>query len=467
MTDASSAPARAPATRAGVSSGAATRIRYVVLAMIFLITTLNYADRATLSVTGPAMRTEFGFGAVQMGYMFSAFSWAYVLAQVPGGWLLDRFGPRRVYACSIFAWSLFTLLQAATGWGAAIATGLGAVTTLFVLRFAVGLAESPAFPANAKLVASWFPTAERGTASAVFNSAQYFAAMAFTPLMAAITHWFGWRMVYVSMGAVGIVFALLWVRFMRSPARHPSVNRAELQHIADGGGLIDMGEAEPESPVQSRTMKDGRTLFYLKRLLANRMLLGVYVGQFSINVLTYFFLTWFPVYLVQQRHMSILKAGFMASLPALCGFVGGVLGGLLSDSLLRAGWSLTAARKLPIIGGMLLSVSLILCNYVDSEWLVVGLMALAFFGKGVGSLGWAVVADTAPREVVGLAGSIFNMFGNTAGIVTPIVIGYIVDTTGSFNLALVFVGLNALVTVVAYTAVVGRIRRIEFQDIPA
>ena len=214
-------------------------------------------------------------------------------------------------------------------------------------------------------------------------------------------------------------------------------------------------------------MKDGRTLFYLKRLLASRMLLGVYVGQLSINVMTYFFLTWFPVYLVQQRHMSILKAGFMASLPALCGFIGGVLGGLLSDALLRAGWSLTAARKLPIIGGMLLSVSLVLCNYVDSEWLVVGLMALAFFGKGVGSLGWAVVADTAPREVVGLAGSIFNMFGNTAGIVTPIVIGYIVDTTGSFNLALVFVGLNALVTVVAYTVVVGKIRRIEFQDAPA
>jgi len=467
MTDASSTPAGTPATRSVASSVVATRIRYVVLATIFLITTLNYADRATLSVTGPAMRTEFGFGAVQMGYMFSAFSWAYVLAQAPGGWLLDRFGPRRVYACSIFAWSLFTLLQAGTGWGSVIGSGLGAVTTLFVLRFAVGLAESPAFPANAKLVASWFPTAERGTASAVFNSAQYFAAMAFTPLMAAITHWFGWRMVYVSMGAVGIVFALLWLRFMRSPARHPSVNRAELQHIAEGGGLIDMGEPAPESPAQSRTMKEGRTLFYLKRLLANRMLLGVYIGQFSINVLTYFFLTWFPVYLVQQRHMSILKAGFMASLPALCGFVGGVLGGLLSDSLLRAGWSLTAARKLPIIAGMLLSVSLILCNYVDSEWLVVGLMALAFFGKGVGSLGWAVVADTAPREVVGLAGSIFNMFGNTAGIVTPIVIGYIVDTTGSFNLALVFVGLNALVTVVAYTVVVGKIRRLEFQDAPA
>lgn len=467
MNDASSAATGTAPARAVGAAARATRVRYVVLAMIFAITTLNYADRATLSVTGPAMRAEFGFGAVQMGYMFSAFSWAYVLAQIPGGWLLDRFGPRRVYACSIFAWSLFTLLQAGSGWGAMIASSLTAVTTLFVLRFAVGLAESPAFPANAKIVASWFPTVERGTASAIFNSAQYFAAMAFTPLMAAITHWFGWRMVYVAMGGVGMVFALAWVRFMRSPAKHPSVSRAELQYIADGGGLIDMGEAAGGAPLQSRTMHEGRTLFYLRRLLTNRMLLGVYIGQFSINVLTYFFLTWFPVYLVQQRHMSILKAGFMASLPALCGFVGGVLGGILSDALLKAGWSLTAARKLPIIGGMLLSVSLILCNYVDNEWLVVGLMALAFFGKGVGSLGWAVVADTAPREVVGLAGSIFNMFGNAAGIVTPIVIGYIVDTTGSFNLALVFVGLNALVTVVSYTVVVGKIRRIEFRNAPA
>jgi len=435
-----------------------SRVRYAVLLMIFVVTTLNYADRATLSVTGPAMRAEFGFGAVQMGYLFSAFSWAYVLAQIPGGWLLDRFGPRRVYAASIFAWSLFTMLQAASGWGAAFG---GVVATLFVLRFLVGLAESPAFPANAKLVASWFPTVERGSASAIFNSSQYFAAMVFTPVMAAVVHWLGWREVYVFMGGAGMVLAVVWMRFIRSPAKHPAVNRAELEHIAQGGGLIEMGELR--EVVSSRTIQKGLTAFYLKQLLSNRMLLGVYLGQFSINVLTYFFLTWFPVYLVQQRHLSILKAGFMASVPALCGFVGGVLGGVISDALLRAGWSVTAARKLPIVGGMLLSTTLIVCNYVDSEWVVIALMALAFFGKGVGALGWAVVADTAPREVVGLAGSIFNMFGNVAGIVTPIVIGYIVESTGSFNLALVFVGLNALVTVVAYLVIVKDIHRIEFR----
>jgi len=433
-----------------------TNVRYWILALIFIVTTINYADRATLSITGPAMREEFGFTAVQMGYIFSAFSWAYVIAQIPGGWLLDRFGARRIYAFSIFAWSFFTLLQ---GWIGVFA-GIGqAIAVLFALRFAVGLAESPAFPANAKVVASWFPTAERGTASAIFNAAQYFAAVVFTPLMAWIVHSWGWHHVYLWMGVMGMLLALVWLKVMRSPAAHPGVNQAELDHIAEGGGLIHMGEGEGKA----RQGANPAGWFYARQLLTNRMLAGVYLGQYCINVLTYFFLTWFPVYLVQARGMSILKAGFVASLPAICGFLGGVLGGVISDALLRRGHSLTLARKVPIVAGMLLSVSMIACNYVDAEWLVVGIMALAFFGKGIGALGWAVVADTAPKEVIGLAGSIFNTFGNIAGIVTPIVIGYILSATGSFNGALVFVGVNALVTVLSYLVIVKDIRRVELK----
>lgn len=433
-----------------------TNVRYWILALIFIVTTINYADRATLSITGPAMREEFGFTAVQMGYIFSAFSWAYVIAQIPGGWLLDRFGARRIYAFSIFAWSFFTLLQ---GWIGVFA-GIGqAIAVLFALRFAVGLAESPAFPANAKVVASWFPTAERGTASAIFNAAQNFAAVVFTPLMAWIVHSWGWHHVYLWMGVMGMLLALVWLKVMRSPAAHPGVNQAELDHIAEGGGLIHMGEGEGKA----RQGANPAGWFYARQLLTNRMLAGVYLGQYCINVLTYFFLTWFPVYLVQARGMSILKAGFVASLPAICGFLGGVLGGVISDALLRRGHSLTLARKVPIVAGMLLSVSMIACNYVDAEWLVVGIMALAFFGKGIGALGWAVVADTAPKEVIGLAGSIFNTFGNIAGIVTPIVIGYILSATGSFNGALVFVGVNALVTVLSYLVIVKDIRRVELK----
>ncbi|SAK49148.1 d-galactonate transporter [Caballeronia temeraria] len=434
-----------------------TKVRYLILLLIFVITTFNYADRATLSVTGSAMRAEFGFDAIRMGYIFSAFSWAYVLSQLPAGWLLDRFGARRVYAASIFLWSLFTLLQSSIGLLGSAAT---AVTALFVLRFAMGAAEAPAFPANAKVVASWFPTKERGTASAIFNSAQYFAAVVFTPLMAWLTHAFGWHHVYIVMGIAGLLLALTWLSVMKNPADHSRVNRQELEYIEEGGGLVH-GHQRAGGAVGAKSNGVGWPV--VKQLLTNRMLLGVYLAQYCINVLTYFFLTWFPIYLVQARHMTILQAGFVASLPAICGFTGGVLGGVISDGLIRRGKSLTVARKVPIVGGMLLSSCIIGCNYVDTDWIVVALMSLAFFGKGIGALGWAVVADTSPKEAIGLSGSIFNMFGNIAGIVTPIVIGYLVAQSGSFNGALAFVGINALITVFSYLVIVKDIKRVDLK----
>ncbi|HEY2604959.1 MFS transporter [Paraburkholderia sp. RL18-103-BIB-C] len=435
-----------------------TKVRYAILLLIFLITTLNYADRATLSVTGSAMRTAFSFDAIRMGYIFSAFSWAYVLSQLPAGWLLDRFGARRVYAASIFLWSLFTLLQSSIG---LLGSAGAAVAALFVLRFAMGAAESPAFPANAKVVASWFPTNERGTASAIFNAAQYFAAVVFTPLMAWLTHAFGWQAVYVVMGAIGLVLALTWLKVMKNPADHPRVSRAELEYIQNGGGVVTGHHGNENA--RSNAIENAGGWSLVRQLLGNRMLLGVYLAQYCINVLTYFFLTWFPIYLVQARGMTILQAGLVASLPAICGFSGGVLGGVLSDGLIRRGCSLTVARKVPIVGGMLLSVSIIGCNYVSTDWIVVALMSLAFFGKGIGALGWAVVADTSPKEALGLSGAIFNMFGNVAGIVTPIVIGYLVARTGSFNGALVFVGANALLTVFSYLVIVKDIKRVELR----
>jgi ACS family glucarate transporter-like MFS transporter len=160
--------------------------------------------------------------------------------------------------------------------------------------------------------------------------------------------------------------------------------------------------------------------------------------------------------------MTILKAGFVAALPAIAGFLGGVLGGVISDRMIKRGYSTSVARKTPIIGGMLLATTMVLCNYVEADSVVVAVMALAFFGKGIGALGWAVVGDTSPSQAGGMSGSLFNMFGNVAGITTPIVIGFILEATGSFYGALVFVGANALVTVLCYLFLVGEIRRFEF-----
>jgi len=423
--------------------------------MLFVVTAVNYADRATLSIAGSEVSKQLGLSKVAMGYAFSAFGWAYVIAQIPGGWLLDRFGSKPVYVCSIVAWSICTFLQGFIG-GFAAAT---AVVMLFALRFLLGLAEAPSFPGNARLVAAWFPTAERGTASAIFNSAQYFATAMFAPLTGWITYRFGWPYVFFVMGAIGGVIAIAWVFTIYAPREHPRISPDELAHIERGGGLVDM-----DREARARLGTAGPKRSYLSQLLGNRMLLGVYIGQYCITTITYFFLTWFPVYLVEQRGMSILKAGLAASLPAICGFLGGVLGGFLSDRLLKAGYSLTAARKIPIVSGMLLSTSMVLCNYVDAGSLVVALMALAFFGKGIGSLGWAVVADTSPKQIAGLSGGLFNTFGNAAAITTPIVIGYIVQWTHSFNGALVFVAANALVAIASYLFLVGRIERVELDD---
>jgi ACS family glucarate transporter-like MFS transporter len=429
-----------------------TRVRYLILLMLFLVTTINYADRATISIGGSSMQKDLGIDAVTLGYIFSAFGWAYVLGQIPGGWLLDRFGSKRVYAIGVFIWSLFTLLQGFVG----MLPVAWAVITLFVLRFMVGFAEAPSFPGNARIVAAWFPTAERGTASAVFNSAQYFATALFAPLMGWIVYTFGWEHVFIVMGVLGILFSGIWMKTIYNPKEHPRANAAEIAYIEQNGGLVDMD--------QTRGTNTGPKWHYISQLLKNRMMLGVYLGQYCINAITYFFLTWFPVYLVQERGMTILKAGFIASLPAICGFIGGVLGGIISDWLLRRGHSLTFSRKLPIVCGLMLSTSMVVCNYVDAEWMVVGFMMLAFFGKGIGALGWAVVSDTSPKQIAGLSGGLFNTFGNIASITTPIIIGYIIAVTGSFRWALVYVGANALVAVFSYLFIVGKIQRIELRD---
>jgi len=424
-------------------------LRYLILAMLFVVTIVNYADRATMSLVGASLQSDLGISSVALGYLFSAFGWAYAFGQIPGGWLLDRFGSKRVYATGLFFWSLFTLLQGFVGvFGTA-----AALVALFALRFLVGLAEAPSFPGNARIVSAWFPTRERGTAAAIFNSAQYFATVVFAPLMGWIVYRLGWPHVFWAMGLLGMSLVPLWHWVIHPPRAHPWLRAEELQQIEAGGALVDLDQrGVPQRGPQWRQMLG---------LLRSRMLLGVYVAQFCINGLTYFFLTWFPVYLVQERGMNILQAGLIASLPALCGFAGGVLGGIFSDYLLRRGRSLTFARKLPIVCGMLLSTSMILCNYADAQWLVIGLMGLSFFGKGLGALGWAVVTDTSPKQMAGVSGGVFNLFGNIASITTPIVIGYLISLTGSFEWALVFVGANAVVALLSYVLIVGEIKRLE------
>lgn len=417
-----------------------TNVRYLILTILFITTAINYIDRSALSVVAPVMTKDLHLDAVSIGIAFSAFNWAYAFMQIPGGWMLDRFGARIVYGIGLILWSLFTFFQ---GW-------VDGLVMLFVLRFIVGIAEAPSFPGNSRLTAMWFPMHERGKAVSVYNSAQYFGVALFTPVMAWLLQTHGWHMVFYVAGLAGIVVGLFWFKFVQEPNKHPRANQAEIDYINAGGGLANTGD----KPIKIRWA-------HAKLLLTNRQMIGIYIAQFCLNTMLWFFLTWFPTYLVQEKHMSMLKVGFMASLPYAGAFIGGLVGGYLSDYLLKRGKSLTTARKTPIIIGFLLSSIIVLANYTSSAALIMLIMTVSFFAKGMAGATWTLVGDMSPKEIIGLSGGIFNTSGNIAGIVIPIVVGYILSATHSFNAALFFIGGILLVGALCYIFVVNKIERIE------
>jgi MFS transporter, ACS family, glucarate transporter len=427
-----------------------THVRYLIVLMLFIASTFSYGDRVVLSIAGVALTRDLHLDALRLGYLFSGFSWAYAAAQLPAGGLLDRCGSKHVYGVSIVCWSICAFLAGFTGYLPAAA----AFYTLFALRLLSGLAQAPVFPGNGRIVAAWFPTAERGRASAIFNSSQYFALVLFAPVMGWIVHKWGWKQCFWFASAIGLALSAMWFKMIYGVKTHPRISQQEIDHIEQGGGLANL---------DGKARAGGNTLTWaaVKWLLSNRMLAGIYLGQYCITTLTWFFLTWFPIYLSEARHMSIVKVGFLAALPALCGCVGGILGGVVSDRLLRAGRTLSFARKTPIVIGMSLSMTMIACNYVSTQTAVMLFMSLAFFGKGFGALGWTVISDTSPKGLIGLNGGLFNLIGNMSGVTTPIIIGYIVKRTGSFQDALIFVGATALLAIIAYLPIVGEIKRVE------
>ncbi|WP_238891565.1 MFS transporter [Achromobacter insuavis] len=432
------------ATHPGLQSAQRpTRSRYLIMVMLFITVVINYLDRSNLSIAAPALKDEFGLDTVHEGLILSAFGWTYAAMQIPGGWLVDRVSPRVLYAAALILWSAATFFMGFAG----------SFVILFVLRLAVGALEAPAYPINNRVVTTWFPEKERATAIGFYTSGQFVGLAFLTPVLAWLQHHYGWHMVFVSTGLLGIVWGVLWYMIYREPRQFKGANAAEIELIQKGGGVVDLDKriTEKKAPFNWND---------LGLVMSQRKLWGVYLGQFCLTSTLWFFLTWFPTYLVKYRGMDFIKSGFLASVPFLAAFIGVLCSGVLSDFLIRRGATVGLARKLPIILGLLISTSMIGANFTDSTPWVIFFLAVAFFGNGLASITWSLVSALAPVRLLGLTGGVFNFVGNLSSICTPIVIGFLVSKD-SFAPAIVYVSSLALLGALSYILLVGKVERIE------
>ena len=420
--------------------GRQSRSRLFILALITIGTMINYLDRTVMSVAAPALRADLHIDAAVMGIVFSAFSWTYATAQIPGGILLDKLGARLTYFLSLTIWSTFTLLQG-------FAFNL---TSLLAFRLGLGVAEAPCYPTNSRILSIWFPQGERARATGVYSVGQYFGLAFLSPVMFWIVATFGWRHLLIGVGVLGILFGVVWWVLYRDPHEMKGVTQSELDYIEAGGGLGYAGQA--------KTKFDWSTV---GKLIRQRQVLGASIGQFASNSTLVFFLTWFPSYLATERHMPWLKVGFMAVLPFIAASVGVMTGGFASDLILKRTGNANLARKGPIVFGLLLASTIVAANFVQSNAVVVAIMSLAFFGQGMCNLGWTLISDVAPKALIGLTGGVFNFCANLAGIITPLVIGFIVAGTGSFFYALAYIAVVALLGVASYVFILGDVKRVE------
>jgi ACS family glucarate transporter-like MFS transporter len=375
-----------------------THMRWTIVGFSALGLTIAYLDRAALSVAMPFMSEEFHISPAIKGVLLSAFFWTYALFQIPSGWLLDRFGARVIYPIAVGWWSVWTALTA-------FATGVGSV---IVFRLGLGVGEAPVQPANVKVVSRWFPRRERAFASSLFDMGQQIGTALSVPIVTALAVGGGWRLSFIVIGAAGLLWILGWVAVYRDPSDHPRVSPAELAHIRS-----DQGEMVADEKVDWR------------RLLRHNQVWALTVGYVFRSLAGAFFLTWYPSYLLEDRGFTEAEFGMVGAIPAVIAIGATILGGVVSDRMLRAGMSTNLARKVPIVTGLGLSACIGFAPFIDSNLVLMIVLtassaAHSFAGAAILSLPAEVASS--PSTVGLLAG--FQNFGSQLGNLTsPIVIG--------------------------------------------
>lgn len=424
-----------------------TKKRFFIVFLLFVTVVINYLDRANLSIAAPAMMRDLELTTEQIGWIFSAWGLSYACFQIPAGWLVDKFKPKYFLAAILILWSIATVI-------------IGFVSNfllIIALRFIVGMFEAPSYPINSKIVTNWIPENERASSIAVYTSAQFVGLAFLAPVLSWILMTYDWHMVFIVTGAVGILWAIYWLFAYNEPKDFPGISDSELEYLKDNGALLDEQVAEKKTATDEDKSGFWGDLLYI---VTRRKIIGTCIGQFALGSATIFFLTWFPTYLVEYHNLSFIKAGFMASLPFLCGFLGVLCSGFTSDYLLKKGYSLATARKTPIITGLLLTSTIIGAEFFQSTTMVVVFMSIAFFATGLASITWSLVASLAPKRLIGLTGGVFNFIGGLSAVITPAIIGYLADGT-SFFYPLLFIVSLGFIGALSYIFLVGKIERIE------
>ncbi|MDF2570396.1 MAG: Hexuronate transporter [Sporomusa sp.] len=415
-----------------------TNVRWVIAIFMWAAIAINYLDRTVMSAAAPSMMKDLNIGPTQMGIVMSSFFWSYAFFQIPSGWLADRIGQRVCLAGSVVWWSLATAVTAL----AKSANGLiGA-------RIFMGIGEAGAYPCNAGVTAKWFPDKERGRVTAIFDSGTKFGTAFTMPLVAWMVAVYGWQLPFIVCGAVGLIWAVLWMAYYKDPEQHKYVNQAELKYIRDG-------QAKKEGIDNIQPMK-----WY--ELLKYRNVLAMCLGFFLFNYAIYFFITWFPTYLVKDRGMQLMTMGWFAMLPPLCGIIAQWTGGILTDYMYTKTGSLTKARKINMVGGMLLATSIAFAGFAESNTVAIVLLCVSYGGLAfAASAIWCLPGDVAPRNMTSVLGGIQNAASNCGGILGPIVTGYIIATTGSFVTALIISGICCLLGALVYLLMLKDIKPID------
>ncbi|WP_130098462.1 MFS transporter [Siccibacter turicensis] len=387
------------------------KIEAVTLILLFLAGIVNFLDRSSLSVASEAIRGELGLSATEFGVLLSAFSLSYGLAQLPSGMLLDRIGPRIVLGAGLIFWSL---MQALTGL-------VNSFSHFILLRIGLGIGEAPFMPAGVKAITDWYIQKERGTALGIFNSSTVLGQAIAPPVLVCMQLAWGWRTMFVTVGLAGVIVGVCWYVWYR--------NRGSFALTAEESRFL----SAPSSPPPRLKFAQWRALF--KR----RTTWGMILGFSGVNYTGWLYIAWLPGYLQAQQGFSLAKTGWVAAIPFLAAAVGMWVNGVLVDKFARAGYSLTTVRKTAIVAGLVLSaLGTLLVVESSTPVQAVAFISMALFCVHfAGTSAWGLVQVMVSEEKVASVAAIQNFGSFVFASFAPVITGWVVDTTHSFNLALV------------------------------